>query len=341
MLHERTWGSPLTVDSWAGVGGDAASGYNTGNRFLGEGFFTLTPWAGSSRGTLTATLGASTERNRTELNYVEGTGFSSPALHDVGNATTVTIYDGSRGANNLVSYFARANLNLADRYLASASFRSDGSSRFGPNNKYGVFPAVSLGWVITQEPMLSALSRLGSIKIRGSFGTTGNQGIGNDTYRAKYGSANYGKDGGISPTNLANPDLKWEQTKEREIGFDWTMFDGRIGLVGDYYSKKTSNLLVSRPVTGTSGFTTFTDNVGNIENKGYEFELTTENIRGNGNGGFSWLTNFNISTNKNKVTALYGGQPIYSGIDGVNGVIVESPSDLFHDSLHGRGSADG
>ncbi|HMG95208.1 MAG TPA: SusC/RagA family TonB-linked outer membrane protein, partial [Gemmatimonadaceae bacterium] len=248
VLHERTWGSPLTVDSWAGVGGDAASGYNTGNRFLGEGFFTLTPWAGSSRGTLTATLGASTERNRTELNYVEGTGFSSPALHDVGNATTVTIYDGSRGANNLVSYFARANLNVADRYLASASFRTDGSSRFGPNNKYGVFPAVSLGWVITQEPMLSALSRLGSIKIRGSFGTTGNQGIGNDTYRAKYGSANYGKDGGISPTNLANPDLKWEQTKERDIGFDWTMFDGRIGLVGDYYNKKTSNLLVSRPV---------------------------------------------------------------------------------------------
>ena len=329
VLHERTWGSPLTVDSWAGVGGDAASGYNTGNRFLGEGFFTLTPWAGSSRGTLTATLGASTERNRTELNYVEGTGFSSPALHDVGNATTVTIYDGSRGANNLVSYFARANLNVADRYLASASFRSDGSSRFGPNNKYGVFPAVSLGWVITQEPMLSALSRLGSIKIRGSFGTTGNQGIGNDTYRAKYGSANYGKDGGISPTNLANPDLKWEQTKERDIGFDWTMFDGRIGLVGDYYNKKTSNLLVSRPVTGTSGFTTFTDNVGNIENKGYEFELTTENIRDNGNGGFSWLTNFNISTNKNKVTALYGGQPIYSGIDGVNGVIVGEPIGSF------------
>jgi hypothetical protein len=99
--------------------------------------------------------------------------------------------------------------------------------------------------------------------------------------------------------------------------------------VGDYYSKKTSNLLVSRPVTGTSGFTSFTDNVGNIENKGYEFELTTENIRGNGNGGLSWQTNFNISTNKNKITALYGGQPIYSGIDGVNGAIVGEPIGSF------------
>ena len=329
VLHERTWCSPLTVDSCGGVAGNAASGYNSGNRFLGEGFFTLTPWAGSSRGTLTATLGASTERNRTELNYVEGTGFSSPALHDVGNATTVTIYDGSRGSNNLVSYFARANLNVADRYLASASFRTDGSSRFGPNNKYGFFPAVSLGWVITEEPMLRPLSRLGSIKIRGSYGVTGNQGIGNNTYRATFGSANYGKAGGISPTNLANPDLKWEQTKEKDIGFDWTMFDGRIGLVGDFYTKKTSNLLVSRPVTGTSGFTTFTDNVGNIENKGYEFELTTENIRSSGGGGLSWFTNFNISTNKNKVTTLYGGQPIYSGIDGVNAVTVGEPIGSF------------
>lgn len=329
VLHERIWGSPLVVDENGGVGGDASSGYNTGNRFLGEGFFTLTPWSGSSRATLTATLGASTERNRTELNFVEGTGFSSPALHDVGNATTVTVYDARRGANNLVSYFARANLNLADRYLMSASFRSDGSSRFGPNNKYGFFPAFSVGWVLTQEPMLSGLSWLGSFKLRASVGTTGNQGIGNNTYRATYGSANYGKAAGISPTNLANPDLKWEQTKEQDVGFDWTMFDGRIGLVGDYYSKKTSNLLVSRPVTATSGFTTFTDNVGNIENKGFEFELTTENIRGSGNGSLSWQSNFNISTNKNRVTALYGDQPIFTGIDAINGVIVGQPIGSF------------
>jgi len=330
VLHERIWGSPLVVDENGGVGGDASSGYNTGNRFLGEGFFTLTPWAGSSRGNLIATLGASTERNRTELNFVEGTGFSSPALHDVGNATTVTVYDASRGANNLVSYFARANLNMADRYLASASFRADGSSRFGPNNKYGYFPAISLGWVITQEPMLSKLSRLGSIKLRGSYGVTGNQGIGNNTYRATFGSANYGKTGGITPTNLANPDLKWEQTKEKDAGFDWTMFEGRIGLVGDYYSKKTSNLLVSRPVTATSGFTTFTDNVGNIENKGLEFELTTENFRGDGNGGFSWQTNFNYSTNKNKITALYNHQPFTSGIDGINSVREGEPLGAFY-----------
>ena len=328
VLHERLWGSPLVVDENGGTGGDATSGYNTGNRFVGEGFFTLTPWSGSSKGTLTAVIGASTERNRTELNFVEGTGFSSPALHDVGDATTVTVYDGSRSANNLVSYFARANIDVADRYLAGVSIRTDGSSRFGVNNRFGVFPAVSLGWVISQEPMLSALSRLGSIKLRGSYGITGNQGIGNNAARASFSSANYGKIAGIFPSNFGNADLKWEQTKEANIGFDWTMYSGRIGLVGDYYNKKTSNLLVSRPITATSGFTTFTDNVGNIENKGFEFELTTENIRGNGAGGLSWQTSFNYSTNKNRVTSLFQNQPFESGF--ANSIRVGEPLGAFY-----------
>ena len=329
VLHERMWRSQLVVDESGGVGGDARSGYNTGNRFLGEGYFTVTPWAGSSRGTFTATLGASTERNRSELNFVRGQGFSSPALHDVGSAANVTVYDASRSGNNLVSYFARANFNLAERYLASASLRADGSSKFGPENKYGIFPAFSVGWVITQEPMLSGLSRIGTFKIRGSYGVTGNQGIGNNSYRATYGTSNYGKAPGIAPSNLGNPTLKWEQTKEKDVGFDWMMLDGRVGLAGDYYVKNTSNLLVSRPVTGTSGFTSFTDNVGSVQNKGWEIELTSENVRGNGDGSFSWQTNFNYSTNKNKVTALYGDQPIYSGIDGVNSVRVGEPIGAF------------
>src|SRR6185503_1011015 len=330
VLHERLWGSPLVIDENGGVGGDAISGYNTGNRFVGEGFFTLNPWSGSSRGTLTAVVGASTERNKTELNFVEGQGFSSPALTDAGNATTIITYDAARKANNLVSYFARANLSIADRYLASASLRTDGSSRFGPDNRYGTFPAFSLGWVVTQEPVLHSLSRLGSIKLRGSYGVTGNQGISDTAYRATYGSANYGKVAGIAPAILGNPALKWEQTNELDLGFDWTMFDGRIGMAGDHYNKKTKNLLVSRPVSATTGFTSFTDNVGNIENKGWEFELTTDNIRGDGLRTFSWQTSFNYSTNQNRVTALYQDQPINSGIDGINTVRVGHPIGSFY-----------
>src|SRR5207253_4014940 len=120
---------------------------------------------------------------------------------------------------------------------------------------------------------------------------------------------------GISPNNFGNPDLKWEQTREVDAGFDWTMFDGRIGLVGDYYKKKTSNLLVSRPISATSGFTSFTDNIGNIKNRGIELEVTAENFRSRGPGSFSWQTIYNYSHNRNRVTALYQNQPIYSGID--------------------------
>ncbi len=331
VYHERQWQSPIVIGTYAAsVNGVGKSAYNTGNRFLGEGFFTLTPWEGSSRGTLSATLGASTERNRGDLNFIRGEGFSNPAFHDAGSATTVADYDARRDKSTLLSYFARANLNLAERYLATASLRADGSSKFGQNNRFGVFPAVSLGWVITQEPMLQGLSRIGSIKLRGSYGLTGNQGIGSGEYLATYGSANYGSDPGTAPINFANPNLKWESTKETDFGFDWNMFDGRIGVVADYYSKKTSNLLVSRPIPATSGFTTFTDNVGNIENTGVEVELNTENIRASAPGGFSWSSTFNISTNRNRVTALYGNEPLYDGVRSVNTARVGEPLGAFY-----------
>ena len=310
VLHERLWGSPLVVDENGGVGGDATSAYNTGNRFLGEGFFTLTPWSSSSKGTFTATLGASTERNRTELNFVEGTGFSSPALHDVGNATTVTVYGGSRGANNLVSYFARANLNLAERYLASASIRADGSSRFGPNNRYGVFPRASLGWVITQEPMLSGLSRLGSIKLRGSYGLTGNQGIDNTAYRATYGTANYGKTAGITPTQLCQ--------SRSQVGAD----QGnrcRLRLDDVRRSHRPGRRLLQQEDLEPAGFASrdrherfhelhrqrrqYREQGSRV--RGHRGICSRERARRHSRGRRSST----ISTNKNRVTALYSDQP--------------------------------
>lgn len=331
VLHERQWQSPIVIGTYAAsVNGIGKSGYSTGNRFLGEGFFTITPWAGSGSGAFSATVGAGTERNRDELNFVRGEGFSSAALHDAGNATTVTEYDASRGQNNLVSYFARANFGWADRYLATASLRADGSSKFGQNNRFGIFPAISLGWVISQEPFFGRLAGIGLLKLRGSYGVTGNQGIGNSAYLATYGSANYGTEAGTAPNNFANPNLKWENTKEADLGFDWNMLDGRIGIVGDYYNKKTSNLLISRPITGTSGFTSFTDNVGNIENNGIELDLTTENVRAASPGGLSWQSNFNISTNKNRVTALYQNQPLSGGVRSVNSVRVGEALGAFY-----------
>jgi len=328
VLHERQWQSPIVIGTYAAsVNGVGKSGYSTGNRFLGEGFFTVNP--ATARGVFSATLGASTERNRGELNFLRGEGFSNPNLHDAGSATTVTDYDASRSRSSLLSYFTRANFNWEDRYLATVSLRADGSSKFGQNNRFGVFPAASIGWLLTQEPFMSGLSRIGALKLRASYGVTGNQGISNSAYLATYGSANYGTLPGTAPNNFANPDLKWETTKETDLGFDWNMGGGRIGLVGDYYSKKTSNLLVSRPITGTSGFTSFTDNIGNIENKGFELELLGDVIRSSYPGAFSWQTSLNYSHNKNRVTALYKGQPIYGGVRSVNSARVGEPLGTF------------
>ena len=329
-LHERQWQSPLVLGTYSSsVNGIGKSGYSTGNRFLGEGFLTYNGTVGD-RSNWSIVAGASTERNNDELNFLRGEQFSSPAMHDAGSAANVTDYDASRSQHNLVSYFSRANFSLLDRYLLTASLRRDGSSRFGQNNRFGMFPAISAGWVVTNEPFLHPLARLGSIKLRGSFGVTGNQGISNYAYLATYGAANYGTLPGISPNNFANPNLKWEQTKETDIGLDWTMLDGRVALIGDYYNKKTTNLLVARPITGTSGFTSFFDNVGDVRNTGVEFQLTTDNIHAAKSGDFSWSTDLSFSTNHNEITALYDNQPLYGGVRSVNSVRVGAPLGAFY-----------
>jgi TonB-linked SusC/RagA family outer membrane protein len=329
-LHERSWESPLVLGTYASsVNGVGKSGYSTGDRFLGEGFFTYNSHFGENN-TLSIVAGASQERNNDELNFLRGEQYSSPALHDPGSAAVVTDKDASRSQHNLVSYFSRANFSFLDRYLLTASVRRDGSTRFGAANRYGTFPAVSAGWVMTNEPFLSPLARLGTIKLRASYGVTGNQGIDNYAYLQTYASANYGTDPGTAPNNFGNPNLKWESTKEFDLGFDWTMLQGRIGLIGDYYTKKTSDLLVNRPITATSGFTSIFDNIGNVENHGVEFQLTTENIRSSHQDGFTWNTDFNISTNHNKVTALYGGQPLFDGVRDVNTAMVGAPLGAFY-----------
>lgn len=330
LLHERDWESPYVIGTYAAsVNGVAKSGYSTGNRFVGEGFFTYDKNFGASNN-LSLTAGASQERNNDELNFLRGEGFSSPAFHDAGQAANVTSYDASRTRNALVSYFSRANVSLADRYLLTASVRRDGSSRFGTASRYGTFPAISAGWVLTREPWLAPLSRFGDFKLRASYGVTGNQGISNFAYLATYSNANYGTAPGTAPSSFGNPNLKWENTREVDVGFDWTMFSGRLALVSDYYSKKTSDLLVNVPIPATSGFTSYFDNIGNVENKGWELQVTSQNIKSRAKDGFTWTTDANISTNRNRVTALYQGQPLFAGVRSVNSAQVGQPLGEFY-----------
>jgi TonB-linked SusC/RagA family outer membrane protein len=334
---ERRWESPLTPDTYsAGAHGVSRQGTNLATRYLAEGFATYEPLrAEAQRVTLTA--GSGIEYNRSELTYIRGEGFGSNFFQYPGAAGKVTDYDGAATTHNLVSFFGRANYSFRDRYLVSASIRADGSSRFGENNRYGVFPSASIGWVASDEPMLAALKRFADLKVRASYGVTGNQDIvglngteSNFAFLGYYEKANFAGEPGIAPSNFRNPDLRWETTKESDFGFDLSFLGGRVALIGDYYVKTTSDLLVRRPISGTSGFTSWWSNVGNIENKGVELQLSATPVQAATAGSIDWRVDFNISHNKNRVTRLYNHEPFNSGIDDINRVQEGQPLGAFH-----------
>jgi len=298
------------------------------SRLLGEGYVTVDALRSQTQ-TLSVTAGSSLERNRTERTFVRTEGFSSNFTQYPSSGGTVINGDGDATAYNLVSGFARANYSLLGRYLATASLRVDGSSRFGKNHRFGQFPSVSLGWNATEESFMAPVRRIGDLKLRASYGVTGNQGISsNFAYLGTFARANYAGDAGISPGNFPNNDLRWEQTSETDFGFDMSFLRGRLAVIGDYYNKKTQDLLVQRPVTSTSGYTDVWDNVGNIENRGTELQITTTPILADAAGSFGWTADFNISQNKNKVTKLHRGEPFSAGF--INRIEEGQPLSAFY-----------
>jgi TonB-linked SusC/RagA family outer membrane protein len=214
-----------------------------------------------------------------------------------------------RSKNQLESFLGRVNYALYDKYLMTASFRVDGSSRFGVNNKYGYFPSFALGWRMGEEDFIKNLNLFTDLKLRTSYGITGNQEIGNYRSLVLLGLAgqavfNDALIVGIAPTQFANPNLKWETTSQFNIGFDFEFLDGRISGSTDYFQKNTSDLLLNLPIPNTTGFGTSLQNVGSTSNSGFELLINSENIT----GIFNWSTSFNVSTIRNQVTDL-GGLP--------------------------------
>jgi TonB-linked SusC/RagA family outer membrane protein len=330
-FRERQWQSPLAPDTYAAsVNGVAIQATNTTTRYLAEGFVTVDALRNDTqRASITA--GGGTERNSTERTYLRGEGFGSNFTQYPGSAGRIVDGDGNATAHNLVSAFARANYSISDKYLFTASFRADGSSRFGANHRYGFFPSASFGWLASEESFLAPMRRYGDLKIRASYGVTGNQGIGsNFAYLGTFSKANFAGEPGIAPGNFENPDLRWEQTKEYDIGFDLSILGGRVAFIGDYYKKATEDLLVSRPVSSTSGYTSVWDNVGNIENSGVELQITSALVEAATPGAFDWSADFNISRNKNVVTRLHRGEPFNTGIRSVNRVEEGQPLGAYH-----------
>jgi TonB-linked SusC/RagA family outer membrane protein len=218
--------------------------------------------------------------------------------------------------NVLASYFARANYRLMDKYLFTFTMRADGSSRFGENNKWGYFPSGAFAWRVTQEKFMQNLHAVSNLKLRLSYGVTGNQEIGSYHSLSSYASNHYsmGVDPtlvvGISPSNIPNPNLKWESTASFDAGIDLGLWRDRVSLTADYYNKKTSNLLLNVNIPQSSGYSSILQNAGSVRNEGFEVGLTTHNIQ---KGKVSWTTTFNFSANQNRILSLGSNQQIYAG----------------------------
>ncbi|HXE60576.1 MAG TPA: TonB-dependent receptor [Gemmatimonadaceae bacterium] len=339
-MNELEWDSPLVDGTYAAQArGVAKSGYSTGNQYTLEGFLTYSH-ENADAASLNIVGGASVQYNTDALNFVRAEGFSSDQFHYVRNGTVITSFDGLPSTNhNLESVFGRANYSWKDRYLLSASLRTDASSRFGPNNQWGLFPAIAGGWVISEEPFMGNFDeKFGKLKLRASYGVTGNQDFADFSYLGLYGTSNYGENPGIAPTSFANPNLKWETTHEFDGGVDWYPFGGRLTVIADYYHRLTSDLIVDRPIPATTGFATYWDNIGNVLNRGFELGLSSANFRSDDKNGFTWNTDFNISFNHNEVTALFENQPFGDGENfrPISRVAVGQPIGEFY-VLHFKG----
>ncbi len=226
--------------------------------------------------------------------------------------------NGSLNEFALVSYLGRLTYSFNDRYLLTANIRRDGSSRFSPGNKFGVFPSASVGWRVSEEAFMSGASMVSDLKLRASWGQTGFQEIGNYSFQpALANTINYLFNGvvatGVAQRNLASSDLRWETSTQTDIGIDIGLFNNQILINADYYVKETEDILVPIPPTPSTGVDNSpTLNAGSVRNEGFEFAATYRKS----SGDFQYSVSGNFATLKNEVLDLGGGQPIISG--GVN-----------------------
>ncbi|MBB6462287.1 SusC/RagA family TonB-linked outer membrane protein [Flammeovirga kamogawensis] len=240
-------------------------------------------------------------------------------MANIGIGTTATLAQSNWTGNTLLSYFGRATYAFKDKYLLTANFRADGSSKFADGNKWGYFPSLSGAWRAGDEPFLKNIEVLSTLKFRGGWGITGNNRIAdfaafNQINISKWSGYNWGVTESYQPgaiqSNLAVPDLRWETTEQVNFGLDLSFFNQRLETTVDVYQKNTTDLLLNANMAPSTGFRNVFQNVGEVENKGLEISLSTVNIH---KKSFKWTTNFNISFQQNRVVKLnQGNDAIYS-----------------------------
>lgn len=261
---------------------------------------------------VSAVAGVTIQSFRTTFLAGSGVGFLSDLIgsHDLGAAENPGIPSSGFNESALLSYLGRVNYSFDSKYLFTFSFRADGSSKYTEGNKWGYFPSGAIAWRLSEENFLKESSVISDLKIRGSWGRTGSQAI--DAYatlnRLNSGKTVFGTDlyTTFAPGTRLPADLKWETTEQTDIGLDLGLFQNRILVTADYYIKNTSDLLNTVTLPSTLGFTTTIQNVGKVQNKGFELGVDANVL----NGGFNWDLVGNISFNRNKVIALSNGEDI-------------------------------
>lgn len=296
--EEEYWNTLLIAG--AGVGGLATSSITQYTSLLNENTLNYRQQFGKHG--LGVLVGQGLQSDTNGRTFAQGTGFPNNNFKEI-SAASVTSSTQNWSGYRLASFFGRTDYNYDDRYLLNVSFRADGSSRFGKANQWGYFPSVGAAWRIKQESFLRDATVLSDLKLRASYGITGNQnGIGNFAARGLWnGGANYLGSAGIAPQQLANADLKWEQTSQANVGVDVGVFDNRITLELNAYYKYTKNGLIQLTEPATTGFSSYWANAVEVSNKGLELVLNTVNIR---KEGFTWNTSFNIASNANNIEKL-------------------------------------
>lgn len=268
---------------------------------------------------ISAVVGYTAQQERYEGYSFGATNYPDNLIQSI-NASTL-LNGASAGIEkwSLISYLARVNYTFKDKYLLTGTIRSDGSSRFGSNYRYGTFPSVAFAWRASQEEFLKNVTWLSDLKFRVSYGQTGNFNIPNYQYASSIGSSNYSFGGALASGrvsgSIANENLTWEKADELDLGFDLALFKNRLNFTFDFYNRITSDLLLNAELPSASGFSSSTINLGKVRNRGLEFGVSTKNLIGE----FIWNTNANISINRNIVLELNpanNNAPIYSGRSG-------------------------
>ena len=308
---------PSTLITTAGgsTGGRATIANYKRTNLLSENYLTYNREIG--KGNLTVLAGYSYQKTSTDRFSTGAEGFTSDSFsyYNLGSGATQLIPTSSLSESEIQSQFGRLNYDYDDKYLLTATVRRDGASNFAANEKYAIFPSGAIGWKISNEDFLKDSETISSLKLRASYGVTGNQAIAPYQSLARFGSVFTPVNGetviNVTPNQVANPDLKWESSYQTNIGLDLGLLKNRISLSLDYYNIDTKDLIIedaSQPQY--LGFLTPASlrNVGEVNNKGFEITLNTRNIN---NENFSWTTDFNWSTNKNEFVTLLNGQDIF------------------------------